>query len=460
VHQSRQLSLFGWGSSTATSPSEQSLPHSGPSTTAQPTQNLDALTSSPVQSSLGPGRSVKASHATSDTAESSLLNPISPGDHEPAFLKNFENSLSSGQGETPDVDIASIPERVGYLKEVCGVDFGWGTTSMIQWVVENLHIYSGMTWSLSIVVTCLVARVLIFPSAIKGQAAAAKLKAIQPVLGPLRTQYNEATKSGDKVQIQVLGSQIRGVMRDSDVSMLDAFKPVLFQLPLTFGLFKLGRAMSALPVPALENESFLWLYNVALVDPWLLPGFCGALAYITLAGAPQTGATGTMSEVAKVLKYVLPPVSVLFLHWQPGLVQIFLATQAAASFVQVKLFNNPHSRAWFNLPPHDAPIPPKPSSPSPAPNFVKGMRLSSPSSNSVILPKESKSDVSVIDRVVDKVKQQKDSATSHWKSLSGDRIKERQQAKAQENVDKYEFKRRQDAEMERKWRNDNLRNKK
>jgi YidC/Oxa1 family membrane protein insertase len=345
------------------------------------------------------------------------------------------------------------------LKEVCGIDFGWGTTSMIQWVIEHVHIYSGMTWSVSFVVSCLVARALIFPSAVKGQATAAKLKAIQPVLGPLQKEYKEATKSGDKVQIQVLGSQIRAIMRDSDVSMLAAFKPMLFQLPLTFGLFKLGRAMSALPVPALENETFLWLSNVALVDPWILPGFCGALAYLTLAGAPQTTTTGTMAEAMKVLKYVLPPISVLFLHWQPGLVQIFLATQAAASFVQIKLFNNPRSRSWLNLPPQDAPKQPESSKSSPVPTVVSGMRLHSPSSTPIIPTTESKSDVSIIDRVVDKVKQQKDSAASQLKSISGDRIKERQKARAQENLDKYEFKRRQDVEMERRWRNDKIRNK-
>lgn len=37
-------------------------------------------------------------------------------------------------------DASPIPEQIGYLKDL-GLDYGWGPTSFVQWLIENIHVY-------------------------------------------------------------------------------------------------------------------------------------------------------------------------------------------------------------------------------------------------------------------------------------------------------------------------------
>jgi len=396
----------------------------------------------------------------------------------PALFKSIEEAVTTPHGPLAAADpiaenFASIAERSGYLKEVCGIDFGWGTTSLFQWIVEDLHVYSGLSWSLSFVAVSVVIRLLMFPTAVRAQDMAVRMRELQPVLNPLREEYKVAVANGDKIKIQSLGHQMRAVSRDAGVSVTAAFLPMILQIPLSIAGYRLGHAMGSLPVPALENETFLWFTNLALSDPWILPCFCAALGYLTLRGATSASPqVGTGQTIQKVLLYTIPPTSLLFIHWQPGIVQIFFAVQTAFIAAQSRLFHTPLTRSWLKLPPlpskpRTTSRPTSPSSASPnqpiQPTQIAGMKLRpSPSSTKSASPSQTPSgpntvpqqDVSVIDKVVDNFKSKRDSVKDTFGSIrkkhgreSGEGREEREQQK----LETYEYKRRQDAEMERNW---------
>ena len=399
----------------------------------------------------------------------------------------------------PETDIASTPERVGYLKEVCGIDFGWGTTSIFQYVVESLHVYSGMTWGLSFITLTLVARALLLRVAYRGQEATAKMQEIQPILAPLREEYKEAAANGDKIKMQTIGSQIRSVSRESGVSMLAPFKPMLFQIPLSFAGYRLGYAMGNLPVPSLENETFLWMSNLALADPYAMPLFVASLTYLTLAKsmAIQKQSTGSSLEI---LKYILPVFSVFFISWQSGVAQLFFAIQALCSYGQIYLFMSGRSRAWLRLPPlrvkGPATMPTlsslssssssSSSSPQPPPQMtIAGMTFRSPqtppgpptidatsrtvdsqtqppsgSPSGTQQPSPStiaSENISMLDKFVDSAKARRDAFKGSYSKVTDTfQSNKAKQAKKNEEArrDQYEYKRRQDVEMERRFRND------
>jgi YidC/Oxa1 family membrane protein insertase len=456
-HHYRSISLFGWGSSSKPSPEQTTSPISS--------QDLHISEPGSRASAIEPTRSVRASHATSDSPDPSILQSAPPGTHEPEVLRSIEDSIAGPHGQAVDSDIASIPERVGYLKEVCGIDFGYGTTSIFQAIVENIHVYSGLSWGLSFIALTLVARTIMLRPVIRAQEMTLKMKEIQPILTPLREEYKAAIQSGDKIRMQTTSHQIRNVSRESGVSMIAVFKPLLYQLPLNFAGYRVGHAMGAIPVPALETESFLWMSNLAMSDPYILPAVVGSLVYLTIhlsiAQAPIP-ATGTTASLQKAMKYGAPPISFVWLMWQPGILQVFFATQTTFSFLQQRLINNPTTRAWIGLPPNN----PQPSSSNPGtpqpqiqPTQIAGMTMRAPSSAQPT-PSTPTQDVSAIDKFVDTVKKQRDSVAKTWnttKKTAADYTEKRGKKAEARKADVYEYERRQEAERERNWRNENIR---
>lgn len=473
--QYRTLSLFGWGSSAKPN-TEQRILESPPS---------DLKITEPSSSVLEPTRTVKATLGTSDSPDPAVIQPVSLGDHEPAFLKSFEESIATPHAanaatDVAESDIASLPERVGYLKEVCDIDFGWGTTSIWQYLIENLHVHAGLTWGVSVVTLTLVARTLLVRGAIQQQEMSARMQEVQPILGPLRDSYKEAVANQDKVKIQAIGNQIRTVSRESGISMFATFKPILFQIPLSLAGYRLGYHMGHLPVPSLETENFLWITNLALADPWILPIFVSSLTYLTLRASTAATAhlptTDGMATIRSALQYVLPFLSLFFVHWQPAISQLFFATQALCSYLQASFLFSKSGRQLFKLPPlrskHltleqssslSSSAQPTASQPTPATQQISGMNIRSskhlqPPPEPIQEPKN----ISLIDQYIEKARSRRDSWGQSWnttKKVALGNTEKRMKKTEDAKRDQYEYKRRQDEEMERNWRNERVRRK-
>jgi YidC/Oxa1 family membrane protein insertase len=177
----------------------------------------------------------------------------------------------------PAQGFTSIPERIGYLREVCGLDFGWGSSTMMEWVLEHIHIWGGVGWGTSITLLAVLSRLLIFFPAARASDMAAKNSAILPVVAPLRQRMAAAWKSGDRAEIQTCKAQLKQLNEAHGIKTWKMFLPVLIQLPLQFGGFRVLRNMAELPVPALLKENWLWAQDLTLGDPLFILPFANAL---------------------------------------------------------------------------------------------------------------------------------------------------------------------------------------
>jgi 60Kd inner membrane protein len=279
--QTRSLSLFGWGSSKSPDP-EFSTVHSAQQAgnSQQPVEKWDAgiVSSDP--------KPIKAVHATSDTPATSTL-PHTP---EPQVLRDIENAIAAphpAHGAEPllpaEGELSAIPERIGYLKEVCGLDYGWGPTAFMEFMVEHLHIFGGFTWGASIIGSAVLIRLFVFRSSMQSSNISVRMKQANPILEPLRAQYKEATLAKDTVKQTQTATQMRMLMKEYNISYGKMLLPALIQVPLSFGAFRLFRGMAALPVPALETEDWLWTSDLTQSDPlMILPIVSAASLYTSL----------------------------------------------------------------------------------------------------------------------------------------------------------------------------------
>jgi len=213
---------------------------------------------------------IKAIHSTSDTAASTT--PHTP---EPQILHDLENAIASPRGVvvgdiSAQNDLSTVPEGIGYLKNLCGLDYGWGPTSLLQWTLEHLHISAGLSWTASILAVAVIVRIIAFRFSLRASDAIIRMREVTPVLKPLQEEYKAATLANDSVRKSQAAHRINTIQKDFNVRIWQPFVPILIQAPLSFGAFRLLRGMSALPVPGLEKENWLWAMDLTQSDPYLL----------------------------------------------------------------------------------------------------------------------------------------------------------------------------------------------
>lgn len=277
VASSRHLSLWGYGKKKTSEEDALSLP-------ASP---AEAASSAPEV--VGPA----------DAAPDNAL-PASDVD-----LSSSISDLVNGQ------DVLNMPdEQIGYLHAL-GLDFGWGPTSMMEWTLEHIHIYTGLGWGASIMATAVLLRCLMFYP----QVRSLKFNAVmQNLRKDPRSQ--EATKliqqgfqSGD-MELRQKGQYINKMLKEQygvrNSGMLWSFG----QIPFTFGLFRIVSAMTNVPVPAMENAGYLWFPDLTATDPYFILPAAGTALMIGALAVCQKPLFYTLFVSAQVTHTLLssPPI--------------------------------------------------------------------------------------------------------------------------------------------------------
>ena len=173
-----------------------------------------------------------------------------------------------------------IPEQIGYLKAL-GLDYGWGPTAFIEYLLEHIHLYSHTPWWASIMLTALLVRLAMLKLYINASDQGARLARAAPKLTPIRAQIMAAQAAQDQYGVMRYTAELKHINKSEGISYLKLLGPFL-QIPLGYGTFRLMRAMGALPVPGLDTGGFLWITDLTVADPYLiLPALTSAMLYYT-----------------------------------------------------------------------------------------------------------------------------------------------------------------------------------
>ncbi|OMP85612.1 Mitochondrial inner membrane protein OXA1, partial [Diplodia seriata] len=265
-----------------------------------------------------------------------------------------EAAASSVDGVTDEflANLANMPEQIGYLKAV-GLDYGWGPTSCIEWLLEHVHIWMGIPWWSSIVVTAIIVRTSLFPLFARTSDVTARQQALKEITDPLNAKMNAARIAGNTDQMMMARTELMGVYKHAGINPWKAFYAPVAQAVTGYCTWKLLRAMAALPVPGLENGGFLWLSDLTVPDPWfILPISFGALIHVVAKSGGETGALKQFTGLQKkFLFYFMPGLAILFTIAQPATVQFSFFAASTLGMLQAKLLRSPTVRDWLSLAP-------------------------------------------------------------------------------------------------------------
>ena len=249
-------------------------------------------------------------------------------------------------------------DQLGYLHAL-GLDYGWGPTSMCQWAVEHVHVYTGLPWWASVLAATVLFRAAIFMPSLTAAEHSAKIQLLRSDPAYAKAMEDMQTAAfrgggGGNSQMKAMEARLKlkQMQKDANVSTYKMFVPMV-NVPFGYGMFRLLRGMSTLPVPALEDSGLLWFPDLTVPDPYfLLPlGSAGIMYVIFRANmrymAPQ------MQSMMKMMQMVITPISVVLTARMSALLTFFFFTSSFLQMLQTGLWHQPWLRRWKGLPPMD-----------------------------------------------------------------------------------------------------------
>ncbi|RWA03426.1 hypothetical protein EKO27_g11679 [Xylaria grammica] len=306
----------------------------------------------------------QAAETPETPSESSAAAPVetpSPVPEPPA--PSTPTEATSGFSELPEDllrefdphSFLDIPERLGYLKEL-GLDYGWGPTSTCQWLLESIHVYSGMPWWGSIAAVAILFRAALFYPTLVGAKHQALLQAAQakPEFIEAKARFDEAAyHTKDRAAMLTARSDMTRVTRESGAA---AWKPLvgMVMFPFSIGMFRLVRGMAGIPVPGMETGGFAWFSDLTVHDPlFILPSVGVALGVLMLKQTQRANLNpnAMQKSITKGMTYLLPPLMFLGTAWLPAGLQWFFAVLSVGSVAQTQATLTPAVRRWVGLPP-------------------------------------------------------------------------------------------------------------
>lgn len=282
---------------------------------------------------------------------------------------------------TTAADISQIPEKIGYLHEI-GLTWGYGPTSMIEWTLEHIHIYSGMPWWGSIACTAVALRLLTFPFYLKASDVTARQSALVSVTNPITARIKEMQRQKNNDAVVQATRELMATRKAAGISFRGQFAPVVMQGILGFCGFKLLRALSTLPVPGFRDGGFLWLSDLTVSDPWgIMPILMGASVHLLIRLGGESGAQNLdamTSNMRNMMLYAMPGVIILIMSWQPGALCVWFAASGALGMGQAIMLQRPAVRRFFNIAPLYKPTKQESAESNPLKALMDGLRPGGP----------------------------------------------------------------------------------
>ncbi|CAK7206972.1 hypothetical protein SEUCBS139899_009779 [Sporothrix eucalyptigena] len=324
------------GSSLSDAHFEPKTPAPAPSEIAPEPSAAPATTPTPTPTA----EPVSAAATSSDASSSFLPDPQNPQD----LMHLLDGSAL--------LDMPS--DQIGYLSAL-GLDFGWGPTSMCQWLLEHVHVYTGLPWWASIAGAAFVFRLAIFWPSLTAAEHSAKLQVLRKnprYAAAMAEMQTMALKGGTAGQAKAMEARLtmKRMQEAMNVSTWKMFVPMI-NIPFGYGMFRLLRAMAALPVPGLETGGLLWFTDLSVPDPYfILPVASAGIMYFIFRSNMKYMAP-EQQQTMKYVQMAITPISILVTVKMSAGLTFFFFTSSFLQLIQTWLWHQPWLRDLKGLPP-------------------------------------------------------------------------------------------------------------
>ncbi|KAK3984403.1 mitochondrial inner membrane protein OXA1 [Cladorrhinum sp. PSN332] len=240
-------------------------------------------------------------------------------------------------------DLLDLPEQAGFLKAL-GLDYGWGTTSLMQSCLESIYIHTGLPWWASIGLVALGARVLLFKPTLNAAENAQKLQDLNrdPIYAAAQLTARNSWTSKNPYGAMEARAKIAAMHKAKGYSMMKQVVP-LIQVPIGYGMFRILRDMAAIPVPSMEMGGFGWITDLTVPDPFFVLPIVSGILFIQALRVPLPYMAPAQQKTMKIMALVVGPITGIVSLFFPAGLQLFVLFTSALHYGQQLLTHAP----WF-----------------------------------------------------------------------------------------------------------------
>lgn len=257
-------------------------------------------------------------------------------------------SLAPGSPVTFEYSIFTGPKANTMLRKLDNADGtgeGWGemmqygffspVSRFLNWLLNLLHtgidnFSTTHSWGLSIICLTLIVRILIWPLHAKSTHSMKRMSKLQPKMKELKEKYADDPNK--------LNTEMMGLYRKYGINPLGGCLPMLIQIPIFFGFFRmLDYAVE------LRNQPFLWVADLSQPDTLtylagipinLLPIVMAGTSALQMAMMPKTG-----DKMQQRIMMFMPLMFFFFCYNYASALALYWTTQNIFSIGQTFLMN-------------------------------------------------------------------------------------------------------------------------
>lgn len=264
-----------------------------------------------------------------------------------AGVGNNAEVFNVGNADVATTLATSKAEAISEVSAVIG-DCSY-PTAFLQLFLENVHVYTGLPWWASIVVTTVGIRLLCAPVILYQLRSAAKLSLMRPEMERINA---EIKNSGHDPMVAAAGRErIMALFAKYNTSPFSPFIGVLLQAPIFMSFF-FGIQNMAGRVESFKDGGALWFTDLSAVDStYILPILLSGSMLLTIELNAAEGMEGNpfadkMKNFMRLFSVILFPVSLNF----PSALFCYWITSTYFSLLQSAIFKDPRVKEYLNIP--------------------------------------------------------------------------------------------------------------
>ncbi len=237
------------------------------------------------------------------------------------------------------------PKHNPMLREMDNAEKGWGDVmqygffSVVSRPLNSLlnflhslfdNVAKKWSWGLAVIFLTIIVRACIWPLHAKSTRTMKRMSKLQPEMAKLKEKYPDDPNK--------LNTEMMGLYRKYGINPLGGCLPMLIQIPIFFGFFKMLQY-----AVELRHQGFLWVVDLSQPDTLthiagvpinILPIVMGITSFVQIAMTPKTG-----DKMQQRIVMFMPLIFFFFCYNYASALALYWTTQNIFSILQTWLMN-------------------------------------------------------------------------------------------------------------------------
>lgn len=226
----------------------------------------------------------------------------------------------------------------------------WPPVAALQYLIDGIHMYTGLNWWASIVITTLVIRTLLVPIQINHLKASSKFNSLKPKLEQIKQEMQDKGMSPTDTDVAEFKEGMKRLFKEHGVSQFTPFKGLFIQSSV-FASFFFAIQNMVEKVPSLQTGGISWFIDLTTPDSFYILPLLTAFSYlVTIESNKLKGYEGnpgavTMKNVLRGLCALMIPITASF----PNALLCCWITSNFFSLVYLQVIKKPSVKKRLNI---------------------------------------------------------------------------------------------------------------